>query len=43
MTTFILGAIFFLTLVVGIMAGWIIQAMFTAHINFTRHDYEDLF
>ena len=43
MTTFILGAIFFLTLVIGIVVGWIIQAMFTAHLNFVRHDYEELF
>ena len=43
MTTFILGAIFTLTLIVGLIGGWIIQAMFTAHLNFVRHDYEELF
>ena len=43
MTTFILGAIFALTLIVGLIGGWIIQAMFTAHLNFVKHDYEELF
>lgn len=43
MMTFILGSIFVITLLVGMIAGWIIQAMFTAHINYVRHDYEELF
>lgn len=43
MQTFILGSIFVLTLLVGVIIGWVIQAMFTAHLNFVRHDYEELF
>lgn len=43
MTTFILGSIFVLTLLIGTVIGWIVQAMFTAHLNHVRHDFEELF
>ena len=43
MQVFILSALYLTVLLVGLVLGWIGQAMFTAHLNYTRHDYEDLF
>ncbi len=43
MTVFILSALYLTVLMVGLVLGWIGQAMFTAHLNFVRHEYEDLF
>jgi len=43
MTVFILSALYVTALLVGVAIGWIGQAVFTAYINFTEHDYEELF
>ena len=43
MQVFILSALYLTVLLVGLVIGWIGQAMFTAHLNYTRHDYEELF
>jgi hypothetical protein len=43
MTVFILSALYITVLMVGAILGWIGQAMFTAHINYVEHDYEELF
>ena len=43
MQTFILGSIFTMALLIGGVIGWIVQAMFTAYLNYERHDYEELF
>lgn len=43
MTIFVLSALYFTTLLVGVLVGWVGQAVFTAHINYIAHDYEELF
>ncbi len=42
MQVFILSALYLTVLMVGFVIGWIVQAMFTAHLNHVRHDYEEL-
>ena len=43
MEIFILCALYLTVLMVGMVIGWVVQAMFTAHLNHVRHDYEELF
>ena len=43
MTTFLLFSIFFMTLTIGLLAGWVASEKFNEYVSFRRHHFEELF
>ena len=43
MTTFLLFSIFFMTLTIGLFAGWVASEKFNEYVSFRRHHFEELF